>query len=68
MDGITLIREVQARCPHLPAILLTGYSGDGADFSVWGQISGPFRLVQKPVSGPVLAALISAIIAAQAEA
>jgi len=68
MDGITLIREVQARCPQLPAILLTGYSGDGADFSVWGQISGPFRLVQKPVSGPVLAALISAIIAAQAEA
>ncbi len=54
MDGLALIRAVQERHPNMPAILLTGYAGDGATLAVGGAISGTFSLLRKPVSGTQL--------------
>jgi CheY-like chemotaxis protein len=62
MDGLTLIRAVQERRANLPAILLTGYVGDGAALAVGGAISGTFSLLRKPVSGTQLADRISALL------
>ena len=63
MDGLTLIREAQARRPGLPAVLLTGYAGDGATLAVGGAISGTFSLLRKPVTGTQLVDRISALLA-----
>jgi CheY-like chemotaxis protein len=63
MDGLTLIRLVQERRPKLPAILLTGYAGDGAALAVGGAISGAFSLLRKPVSGTQLVDRINALLA-----
>jgi CheY-like chemotaxis protein len=49
MDGLALIRAVRSRCPGLPAVLLTGYAGDGAAGAEAGGIAGPFCLPGKPV-------------------
>jgi CheY-like chemotaxis protein len=65
MDGLTLIRSVQERRPNLPAILLTGYAGDGAALAVGGAISGAFSLLRKPVSGTQLVDRISALLASR---
>jgi CheY-like chemotaxis protein len=62
MDGLTVIRMVQERRPHLPAILLTGYAGDGAALAVGGAISGAFSLLRKPVSGTQLVDRINALL------
>ena len=40
MDGLSLIREAQTRCPGLPAVLLTGFAGDVAQLAVSGVTSG----------------------------
>ncbi|WP_301589917.1 hybrid sensor histidine kinase/response regulator [Sabulicella glaciei] len=64
-SGLALIHEAQARRPGLPAILLTGYAGDGAALAVGGAISGAFSLIRKPVSGPHLAERVEALIAAR---
>jgi PAS domain S-box-containing protein len=63
MDGLTLIRAAQERRPGLPAVLLTGYAGDGAALAVGGAISGTFSLLRKPVSGTQLADRINALLA-----
>jgi PAS domain S-box-containing protein len=63
MDGLTLIRLVQERRPKLPAILLTGFAGDGAALAVGGAISGAFSLLRKPVSGTQLVDRINALLA-----
>ncbi len=62
MDGLTLIRMAQACRPGLPAVLLTGYAGDGAALAVGGAISGAFSLLRKPVSGPQLVERIGALL------
>jgi PAS domain S-box-containing protein len=62
MDGLTLIRQAQACRPGLPAVLLTGYAGDGATLAVGGAISGAFSLLRKPVSGPQLVERIGALL------
>ena len=54
MDGLALIRSAQEQRPGLPAVLLTGYAGDGAALAVGGAISGTFSLLRKPVSGTQL--------------
>jgi len=51
MDGLAVIRAAQERLPRLPAVLLTGYAGDGAALAVAGTVSGSFSLLRKPVSG-----------------
>ena len=65
MDGLTVIRMVQERRPNLPAILLTGYAGDGASLAVGGAISGAFSLLRKPVSGTQLVDRINALLASK---
>jgi PAS domain S-box-containing protein len=62
MDGIELIRRAQGRRPHLPAILLTGYAGDGAAMAVGGAVSGAYSLLQKPVTGAQLSDRIAALL------
>ncbi|MBN8929209.1 MAG: PAS domain-containing protein [Rhodospirillales bacterium] len=49
MSGLALIREAQDRRPNLPAILLTGYATDAAQFLVGGAVAGRFSLLRKPV-------------------
>ncbi|HEX2942693.1 MAG TPA: response regulator, partial [Rhodopila sp.] len=65
MDGVTLIKAAQERRPRLPAVLLTGYAGDGAALAVGGAISGTFSLLRKPVSGTQLVDRIGALLAAR---
>jgi PAS domain S-box-containing protein len=65
MDGVTLIRAVQQRRPSLPAILLTGYAGDGASLAIGGALSGAFSLLRKPVSGTQLVDRINALLASR---
>jgi len=62
MDGLTLIRMAQERRRNLPAVLLTGYAGDGATLAVGGAISGTFSLLRKPVSGTQLVDRINALL------
>ena len=62
MDGLTLIREVQRRRPHLPAILLTGFATNAAEIAVNGAMSGAFTLLRKPVSGAVLVERATALL------
>jgi PAS domain S-box-containing protein len=65
MDGLTLIRAAQERRPGRPAVLLTGYAGDGATLAVGGAISGTFSLLRKPVTGTQLADRINALLASR---
>jgi PAS domain S-box-containing protein len=65
MDGLTVIRGVQERRPNIPAILLTGYAGDGAALAVGGAISGSFSLLRKPVSGTQLVDRLNALLASR---
>jgi len=62
MDGLALIRTAQQKRPGLPAVLLTGYAGDGAALAVGGALSGSFSLLRKPVSGAQLADRITALL------
>ena len=63
MDGVALIRSAQVRRPRLPAILLTGYAGDGVVDDVAGAVGGSFSLLRKPVSGVALADRIASLLA-----
>jgi CheY-like chemotaxis protein len=62
LDGLALIRRAQTLQPNLPAILLTGYAGDGAALAVGGAISGSFSLLRKPVSGAQLVERINGLL------
>ena len=68
MDGLAVIRAVQQRHRGLPAVLLTGYAGDGAALAVGGAVSGAFSLLQKPVSGTQLIDRLGALLADRLEA
>ena len=65
MDGVSLIRAVQALKPRLPAILLTGYVGDAASLAVGGALNGSFSLLRKPVTGVHLADRVAALLEAR---
>jgi len=62
IDGLALIRESQALRPGLPAILLTGYAGDGAALAIGGAIAGTFSLLRKPIAGVQLVDRISSLL------
>lgn len=62
MDGLSLIRAAQAQRPGLPAVLLTGYAGDGTALAMTGAISGSYTLLRKPVSGEHLADRVAALL------
>ncbi len=67
MDGLAVIRGAQERRPGLPAVLLTGYAGDGASLAISGAVSGTFSLLRKPVSAPQLLDRVAALLASRAE-
>ncbi len=62
MDGVTLIRAAQTQRPSLPAVLLTGYAGDGTALAVSGAMSGSFTLLRKPISGAQIAERVVALV------
>ena len=49
MDGLALIRAAQHRRPCLPAVLLTGYSGEGVALAVGSSVTGRIALLRKPI-------------------
>jgi signal transduction histidine kinase/ActR/RegA family two-component response regulator len=49
LDGLAVIRGAQERRSRLPAVLLTGYAGDGASIALAGAITGSFSLLRKPI-------------------
>jgi PAS domain S-box-containing protein len=63
LDGAALIYAAQGRRPGLPAVLVTGYAGDGAALAV-GQVApdATFALLRKPASAPELADLVAALL------
>jgi signal transduction histidine kinase/ActR/RegA family two-component response regulator len=63
IDGLKLIRQAQLQRSGLPALLLTGYAGHGAQLAVGGSVSGAFSLVRKPVTAAQLADRIEALLA-----
>nr|WP_294560243.1 PAS domain-containing protein [uncultured Rhodopila sp.] len=67
MDGLAVIRAVQERLPGLPALLLTGYAGDGAALALGGAVSGAFSLLRKPVTAATLADRLDSLLAGRAE-
>lgn len=62
MDGLDLIREVHARKPDLPAILLTGHVGEVATQVVHRQRSDRFTLLQKPMKPAQIVERLAALI------
>jgi PAS domain S-box-containing protein len=63
MDGATLICESQKRRPGLPAVLITGYAGDGATLAVGGVApDATFMLLRKPTSATELGDLMAALL------
>jgi PAS domain S-box-containing protein len=65
MDGLAVIRAAQEGRPRLPAVLLTGYAGDGAALAVGGAVSGSFSLLRKPVRLQDLVDRIQSLLAAR---
>jgi signal transduction histidine kinase/CheY-like chemotaxis protein len=63
LDGLAVIRQAQHQRAGLPAVLLTGYAGHGAELAVGGLVSGAFSLVRKPVTAAQLADRIEALLA-----
>ncbi|MBN8901779.1 MAG: response regulator [Rhodospirillales bacterium] len=64
MSGLALIEAVHARRPRLPAILLTGYSGDAAALALDGAVTGFYSLIRKPVPGAQLLGRVAAMLEA----
>ena len=67
MDGLALIRAAQERYPDLPAVLLTGYAGDGAALAVGGAVTGTFALLRKPIRIHELIDRLQALLAVGAD-
>jgi signal transduction histidine kinase/CheY-like chemotaxis protein len=63
IDGLAVIREARRQRPDLPAVLLTGYIGHGAQLAVGGSLNGGFTLVRKPVTAGQLSDRIEALLA-----
>ncbi|MDR3532721.1 MAG: PAS-domain containing protein [Rhodopila sp.] len=63
IDGLAVIRQAQQNRPDLPAVLLTGYAGHGAQLAVGDSVRGAFALVRKPVTAAQLADRIEALLA-----
>jgi CheY-like chemotaxis protein len=63
LDGLGLIREARRRRPGLPALLLTGYAGDGAALAL-GQVAreGAFALLRKPAPAGELADRVATLL------
>jgi signal transduction histidine kinase len=68
MDGVSVIREVQRRRPHLPAILLTGFANSAAGIHLDAPTSGTLTVLRKPVPGKVLAEHVAMLLEGTAAA
>jgi CheY-like chemotaxis protein len=76
LDGVAVIRAAQARCPGLPAVLLTGYAGDGTmrggtmieGAGTCSAGAGTYALLCKPVTAPQLADCLGALLGMRPEA
>ena len=68
IDGLAVIRAVQERYRNLPAVLLTGYAGDGASLAVGGAVKGTFTLLRKPVRAVQLIDRLQALLAGRTDA
>jgi PAS domain S-box-containing protein len=64
-DGVALIREAQRRCPGMPCILLTGYSGEELAPATASLTGGRLVVLQKPIR---LGALLKQVATLLAEA
>lgn len=62
MDGLTLIREAQGIRPSLPAILLTGFTGELAGFRDSGVFRTQYNLLRKPATSAVLNDQVNALL------
>ena len=62
-DGLVLIREAQRRHPGLPAILLSGYSGEELGLTTGRLPGGQLMLLQKPVRATELAKQVAVLLA-----
>ena len=67
MDGVALIEAAQRARPGLPAILVTGHSGDEAALALGRAITGSFSVLRKPVLAACLADRIIALLGPMAE-
>jgi signal transduction histidine kinase len=63
IDGLALIRKARRHRPELPAVLLTGYTGHGAQLAVGDSLNGPFALVRKPATAAQLVDRIEVLLA-----
>jgi CheY-like chemotaxis protein len=63
IDGLAVIRQAQRERSGLPAVLLTGYAGHGAQLAVGRSVSGTFSLLRKPVTAAQLVDRIEALLA-----
>jgi signal transduction histidine kinase len=63
MNGLKVIQEAQRIRPGLPAVLLTGYTGHGAQLAVGRALERSFALVRKPVLAGQLSDRIEALLA-----
>jgi CheY-like chemotaxis protein len=68
MDGLAVIRAAQTRLPQLPAVLLTGYSGDGVALAVESAVAGKISLLRKPIRAADLVDRIQVLLAARESA
>ena len=62
IDGMEVIRQAQRHSPGLPAVLLTGYTGHGAQLAVGRSMSGAFSLLRKPATVAQLADRIESLL------
>ena len=64
IDGVALVTKAQSLRPGLPAVLLTGFAGDGTGgvLAAGDAISHHCPLLRKPVSGVELVELIGALL------
>jgi CheY-like chemotaxis protein len=62
MDGLVLMRAIRAHHPKMPAVLLTGYVGEGATLAVGEAVGGTFALLRKPVHGEQLTDCLSTLL------
>ncbi|TCZ53887.1 ATP-binding protein [Roseicella aquatilis] len=63
MDGLTLVREARRLRPGLPAVLITGHTGDAIRSELEEAAgSGPFALLRKPARAEAIAAHVAAFI------
>ena len=61
MDGVELLKQIQAKQPKIPAIMITAYAG--ADGDKRAEAAGTLTVMKKPVDIKRLLRLIDAVVA-----